>query len=26
VNETACDDCLRRTDLVAALAGWLDVE
>ena len=21
-----CDDCLRRTDLVAALAGWLDVE
>jgi DNA processing protein len=23
---TACDDCLRRTDLVAALAGWLDVE
>jgi DNA processing protein len=22
----ACDDCLRRTDLVAALAGWLDVE
>jgi DNA processing protein len=24
--ETACDDCLRRTDLVAALAGWLDVE
>jgi len=26
MNETACDDCLRRTDLVAALAGWLDVE
>jgi DNA processing protein len=23
---TACDDCLRRTDLVAELAGWLDVE
>ena len=23
---TACDDCLRRADLVAALAGWLDVE
>ena len=23
---TACDDCLRRTDLVASLAGWLDVE
>jgi DNA processing protein len=23
---TACDDCLRRTDLVARLAGWLDVE
>jgi DNA processing protein len=23
---TACDDCLRRTDLVAALAGWLDIE
>ena len=22
----ACDDCLRRTDLVAALAPWLDVE
>ncbi|HWM09880.1 MAG TPA: DNA-processing protein DprA [Solirubrobacteraceae bacterium] len=22
----ACDDCLRRTDLVAALAGWLDIE
>jgi DNA processing protein len=22
----ACDDCLRRADLVAALAGWLDVE
>jgi DNA processing protein len=24
--DTACDDCLRRTDLIAALAGWLDVE
>jgi DNA processing protein len=23
---TACDDCLRRTDLIACLAGWLDVE
>jgi DNA processing protein len=23
---TACDDCLRRTDLIAALAGWLDIE
>ena len=23
---TACDDCLRRTDLVAAVAGQLDVE
>jgi DNA processing protein len=22
----ACDDCLRRTDLIAALARWLDVE
>jgi DNA processing protein len=22
----ACDDCLRRTDLIGALAGWLDVE
>jgi DNA processing protein len=22
----ACDDCLRRTDLVAGLAPWLDVE
>jgi DNA processing protein len=22
----ACDDCLRRTELVAALAAWLDVE
>jgi len=22
----ACDDCLRRTDLVGALAGWLDIE
>ena len=22
----ACDDCLRRTDLVAAFAAWLDVE
>jgi DNA processing protein len=26
VSETACDNCLRRTDLIAALAGWLDVE
>jgi DNA processing protein len=24
--DLACDDCLRRTDLIAALAGWLDVE
>jgi DNA processing protein len=23
---TACDDCLRRTDLIAALAVWLDIE
>ena len=23
---TACDDCLRRTDLIAALAGRLQVE
>jgi DNA processing protein len=23
---TACDDCLRRTDLIARLARWLDVE
>ena len=23
---TACDDCLRRTDLIAALAGRIDVE
>ena len=22
----ACDDCLRRTALMAALAGWLDIE
>jgi DNA processing protein len=22
----ACDECLRRTDLVAALAAWLDIE
>jgi DNA processing protein len=22
----SCDDCLRRTDLIAALAGWLDIE
>jgi DNA processing protein len=22
----ACDTCLRRTDLIAALAGWLDIE
>jgi DNA processing protein len=26
VTATACDDCLRRTDLIAALACWLDVE
>jgi DNA processing protein len=26
VKPTACDDCLRRTALVAALAAWLDVE
>jgi DNA processing protein len=25
-RRTACDDCLRRTDLIARLAGWLDVE
>lgn len=23
---SACDACLRRTDLIAGLAGWLDVE
>jgi DNA processing protein len=23
---TACDDCLRRTNLIASLAGWRDVE
>jgi DNA processing protein len=23
---TACDDCLRRADLIAALARWLDIE
>jgi len=23
---SACDGCLRRTDLIAALAGWLEVE
>jgi DNA processing protein len=23
---TACDDCLRRTELIASLAAWLDVE
>jgi DNA processing protein len=23
---SACDDCLRRTDLIAALAVWLDIE
>jgi DNA processing protein len=23
---SACDDCLRRTDLIGALAGWLDIE
>jgi len=26
MTDVACDDCLRRTDLVAALAAWLDVE
>jgi DNA processing protein len=26
VSERACDDCLRRTDLIAALARWLDIE
>jgi DNA processing protein len=26
MTETVCDDCLRRIDLIAALAGWLDVE
>ena len=26
MTRTSCDHCLRRTDLVAALAGWLDVE
>jgi DNA processing protein len=26
VADRACDACLRRTDLIAALAGWLDVE
>jgi DNA processing protein len=26
VAPTACDACLRRTALIAALAGWLDVE
>ncbi|MGH2946314.1 MAG: DNA-processing protein DprA [Solirubrobacteraceae bacterium] len=25
-EHAACDDCLRRTDLIGALAGWLDVE
>jgi DNA processing protein len=25
-HSAACDACLRRTDLIAALAGWLDVE
>jgi DNA processing protein len=25
-DATACDDCLRRTDLIAALAGRLDIE
>jgi DNA processing protein len=23
---SACDACLRRTDLIAAMAGWIDVE
>ncbi|HEX2410688.1 MAG TPA: DNA-processing protein DprA [Solirubrobacteraceae bacterium] len=23
---SACDDCLRRAELIAALAGWLDIE
>jgi predicted RNA-binding Zn ribbon-like protein len=26
MSPSACDDCLRRTDLVAALAGRLDIE
>jgi DNA processing protein len=26
MSATACDDCLRRTDLIAALAGRLDIE
>jgi DNA processing protein len=26
MTEPACDDCLRRTDLIAALAGRLDIE
>lgn len=25
-SDRACDDCLRRTDLIGALAGWLDIE
>jgi DNA processing protein len=26
MSTRACDDCLRRTDLIAALGRWLDVE
>lgn len=26
MNPPACDECLRRTDLIAALAPWLDIE
>jgi DNA processing protein len=26
MTSTACDDCLRRTALIAALAPWLDIE
>src|SRR5690348_5732952 len=26
MSSSACDDCLRRTDLLAALAGQLDIE
>jgi DNA processing protein len=26
MTAAACDTCLRRTDLIAALAGWLDIE
>lgn len=25
-SPSACDDCLRRTDLIAGMAGWLDIE